>query len=169
MENQELWPGTCMAGGTPCQPELQKSDKSSIYAYLMNKFEQEMNDKENSFSGKKSPKKMLNEKNGMKSPRKDSTSTAKSKLDIVNYNELRKKLVCCTGNITCPVHWKSSDTKWSFYSESEDIEKLIQSLNKRGCRERELRNNLIQESQNLVEVINECPKYKLNSDLVRNL
>lgn len=164
VENHELYAGTCISGGTPYKPELR--DKESIYTYLMNKFEEE-NDKENNFAGKKSPKKMFLEKNGLKSPRKEVSPRKSSKYDINNYNELRKKLFCCTGNITCPVHWMTTGgPKWSFLSNNEDIENLIQSLNKRGYREKELRENLIHEAEDLRAVIERCPKNKLNPERV---
>ncbi|XP_034176912.2 ATP-dependent chromatin assembly factor large subunit isoform X2 [Osmia lignaria lignaria] len=158
VENDEWWPGNCLPEGTPYQPELQ--DRESTYAYLRNKFEDEFSDKENRFKkAKKSPKKVtFSDKNGLKSPRKD-ISRKQELFDI------RKNLMACTGDKECPVHWKRSEPKWSFYGKPEDIEALVNGLSKRGIREGELRNNIMQEMTSLMCVIEECPRQKLNPDV----
>lgn len=140
-------------------------DKEATYAYLRNKFEDEFSDKENSFKkSKKSPKKLLSaDKNGVKSPRKETNSRKEFKQDLIN---IKKNLVLCTGDKDCPVHCKRSLTTWSFYGNAEDIQALIDNLSTRGIRESELRNNLLQEMDNLLLVINDCPKYRLNPDVV---
>lgn len=163
VENDERWPGNCLSGGTPYHPELQ--DKEAAYAYLKNKFEDEFSDKENSFKkSKKSPKKLLSaDKNGVKSPRKEASPRKEFKQDLVN---IKRNLLLCTGDKDCPVHCERSTIRWSFYGNQEDIQALINSLSTRGIRESELRNNLLQEMDSLLLVINECPKHKLNSDVV---
>ena len=158
MENDEWWPGTCVPGGTPLIPELQ--NRESTYTYLRNKFDDEFSDKENSFNKKlkKSPKKVsFADKNGLKSPKKESK---------IETNDIRQTLLACTGDMECQVHCKRQEPKWNFYGNREDIEAMINGLCKRGIRERELRNNLIMESSNLVEVIEECPRHKLNPTAV---
>ncbi|XP_024873934.1 bromodomain adjacent to zinc finger domain protein 1A-like isoform X1 [Temnothorax curvispinosus] len=162
VENDELWPGNCLPEGTPHHPELQ--DKEATYAYLKNKFEDEFSDKENSFKkSKKSPKKLLSlDKNGVKSPRKESSPRKEFKQDLTN---IKRSLVLCTGDKDCPVHCKRSLIKWSFYGNQEDIQALIDSLSTRGVRESELRNNLLQEMDNLLLVIDECPKHRLNPEV----
>ncbi|EFN63819.1 Bromodomain adjacent to zinc finger domain protein 1A [Camponotus floridanus] len=162
VENDERWPGSCLSEGTPHHPELQ--DKEATYAYLRNKFEDEFSDKENSFKkSKKSPKKILSsDKNGVKSPRKETNSRKEYKQDLIN---IKKNLVLCTGDKDCPVHCKRSLITWSFYGNAEDIQALIDNLSTRGIRESELRNNLLQEMDNLLLVINDCPKYRLNPDV----
>lgn len=132
-------------------PEL--SDPEVLYSYLKSKFEDENSDKENTVKKVKSPKKSLADKNGMKSPSKD-------KKDVL------KNLMACTGNSECPVHFKRPGPNWSFYGSEQDIENLINSLNEKGFRESELRNNLIHEKESIVATINNCQKYKFNSDLV---
>ncbi|XP_061930986.1 bromodomain adjacent to zinc finger domain protein 1A isoform X2 [Apis cerana] len=161
VENDEWWPGNCISDGTPYQPELQ--DGESTYAYLKNKFEDEFSDKENSFKkAKKSPKKVsFSDKNIFKSPRKD-VSRKEFKQELF---DIRKNLMACTGDKECPVHWKRSELKWSFFGKQEDIEALVNSLSKRGIREGELRNNIIQEMTSLISVIEECPRHKLNSEI----
>ena len=73
--------------------------------------------------------------------------------------------MACTGDKECPVHWKRSEPKWSFYGKPEDIEALVNGLSKRGIREGELRNNIMQEMTSLMCVIEECPRQKLNPDV----
>ncbi|XP_076166810.1 ATP-dependent chromatin assembly factor large subunit isoform X4 [Ptiloglossa arizonensis] len=156
VENDEWWPGSCLSEGTPYQPELQ--DRESTYAYLRNKFEDEFSDKENSFKkAKKSPKKVtFSDKNGLKSPRKEFKQ---------DHSDIMKNLLACTGDRECPVHCKRSELKWSFYGKQEDIEALVNGLSKRGIREGELRNNIMQEMISLISVIEECPKHKLNPEI----
>lgn len=162
VENDERWPGDCLPEGTPHHPELQ--DKEATYAYIKNKFEDEFSDKENNFKKlKKSPKKLLlSDKNGVKSPRKETNSRKEFKQDLTN---IKRNLVLCTGDKDCPVHCKRSLITWSFYGNREDIQALINSLSTRGVRESELRNNLLQEMDNLLLVIDECPKHKLNPEV----
>ena len=162
MENDEWWSGSCIPEGTPHIPELQ--NRETTHSYLRSKFDDELSDKENSFKKSKSPKKVsFADKNGLKSPRKEGSPKKESKLDM---NDIRKTLMACTGNKECQVHCKRQGPKWSFYGSREDIEALINGLCKRGIREGELRNNLIMETLNLVEVIEECPRHKLNPDVV---
>lgn len=143
-------------------------DKEATYAYLKNKFEDEFSDKENSFKkSKKSPRKLASsDKNGVKSPRKEASPRKEFKQDLANA---KRNLVLCTGDKDCPVHCKRSPSKWSFYGNQDDIQALINSLSTRGIRESDLRNNLLQEMDSLLTVIEECPKHRLNSDVVSNM
>ncbi|XP_011504355.1 PREDICTED: bromodomain adjacent to zinc finger domain protein 1A isoform X2 [Ceratosolen solmsi marchali] len=152
VENVDSWSGHCLPEGTPYMPEL--ADTNTLYSYLKNKFEDECSDKENSFKKNKSPKKVsFSDKNGVKSPRKD------TKKDI------HKTLMVCTGNKDCPVHINRIGPKWSFYGKEQDIDNLIDALSERGIRESELRNNLVHEKESLIAAIDECPKHKFNSDV----
>ncbi|KAK2583060.1 hypothetical protein KPH14_009093 [Odynerus spinipes] len=162
VENDEWWPGDCLPEGTPHNPELR--DTEATNKYLRNKFEDEFSDKENSFeTTKKLPKKVtLSEKNGVKSPRKDTSSRKDFKHELT---DIRHNIMACTGDKDCPVHRKRPGPKWSFYGKLEDIEALINSLNKRGIREGELRNNLEHEMSSLISVIEECPRHKLNPEV----
>lgn len=140
-------------------------DRDSTFAYLRNKFEDEFSDKENNFKKlKKSPKKVtFTDKNGVKSPRKDAVPRKEIKQE---FSDARKNLTACTGDKDCPVHCKRSETKWSFFGNKEDLEALVNGLSKRGVREGELRNNIVQEMTNLISVIEECPRHKLNPEVV---
>ncbi|XP_033347823.1 bromodomain adjacent to zinc finger domain protein 1A isoform X5 [Bombus vosnesenskii] len=161
VENDEWWSGNCIPDGTPYQPEL--LDTEAMHAYLKNKFEDEFSDKENSFKkAKRSPKKVsFSDKNILKSPRKD-ISRKEFKQELF---DIRKNLMACTGDKECPVHCKRSELKWSFFGKPEDIEALVNGLSKRGIREGELRNNIIQEMPSLMSVIEECPRHKLNPEV----
>ncbi|XP_012164358.1 bromodomain adjacent to zinc finger domain protein 1A isoform X3 [Bombus terrestris] len=161
VENDEWWSGNCIPDGTPYQPEL--LDTEAMHAYLKNKFEDEFSDKENSFKkAKRSPKKVsFSDKNILKSPRKD-MSRKEFKQELF---DIRKNLMACTGDKECPVHCKRSELKWSFFGKPEDIEALVNGLSKRGIREGELRNNIIQEMPSLMSVIEECPRHKLNPEV----
>lgn len=165
MENDERWPGRCLPEGTPYKPELQNDSDEAMYAYLKKKFKDESSDKENSIKEtKKSPKKVsFSDKNGIKSPRKDVSPKKEVKLDI---NDMRQKLNTCTGDKNCPVHCMRTRPQWSFYGMPENIEMVINALNKRGFREGELRHNLMQEATSLSGAIAECPRHKLNPEVV---
>ncbi|XP_076656585.1 ATP-dependent chromatin assembly factor large subunit isoform X2 [Halictus rubicundus] len=179
VENDGTGVGTCLPEGTPYQPGLQ--DRESTYEYLRNKFEDEFSDKENSFKkAKKSPKKVtfsdknglksprkeikqeFSDKNGLKSPRKDVLARKEIKQDFL---DVRKNLMACTGDKECPVHWKRPEPRWSFFGTQGDIEALVNSLSKRGIREGELRNNIVQEMTSLISTIEECPRHKLNPEV----
>lgn len=95
MESDEWFPGTCLPNGTPHLPELK--DNEATIAYLKNKFEDELSDKENiAKKAKKSPKKVaFVDKNGVKSPRKDVKKDPKA-------TDVRRQLMACTGDAECP-------------------------------------------------------------------
>ncbi|XP_063977638.1 bromodomain adjacent to zinc finger domain protein 1A isoform X2 [Diachasmimorpha longicaudata] len=153
VEDNEEYPGGCIEGGTNYVPQLQ--DKASAEIYLRSKFEDEKSDnKENDFNKSKKKKTVTFEKkdkNGLKSPRKDS--------------DVRRALLACTGDKDCPVHQSSTRSKWSFFGRQEEIEDLINGLSIRGIREGDLRNNLIQESESISMALINCPKHKLNPDV----
>lgn len=48
--------------------------------------------------------------------------------------------------------------KWYFYEEKEDVDRLIEGLNCRGIRESVLRTALIENKNDIVSAIEECPK-----------
>ncbi|XP_011303501.1 bromodomain adjacent to zinc finger domain protein 1A isoform X2 [Fopius arisanus] len=154
VEDNEVNPGVCIEGGTNYMPELQ--DKATAEVYLRRKFEDEFSDnKENDFNKSKKKKTVSftdkKDKNGLKSPRKES--------------DVRKSLMACTGDKECPVHQSKSPGKWRFLGRQEDIEALINGLSIRGIREGELRNNLIQESESISSALINCPKHKLNPEV----
>nr|XP_034834087.1 bromodomain adjacent to zinc finger domain protein 1A [Maniola hyperantus] len=71
-----------------------------------------------------------------------------------------RDLLLCTADVnTCYVHGKEADYRpqWWVYNTEEQIETLIEALNKRGLREGELRQNLELERGNIVEYVKKCP------------
>ncbi|XP_046750522.1 bromodomain adjacent to zinc finger domain protein 1A isoform X3 [Diprion similis] len=164
VENDERWPGACLPEGTPYKPELQDESGDAMYAYLKKKFKDESSDKENSIKElKKSPKKVaFSDKNGLKSPRKDLSPKKEVKMD---FNDIRQKLNVCTGDKNCPIHCATTGPQWSFYGLQENIDSVINALNKRGIREGELRQTLMQEATSLTTAISECPRHKLNPEV----
>ncbi|XP_047994277.1 bromodomain adjacent to zinc finger domain protein 1A [Leguminivora glycinivorella] len=75
-----------------------------------------------------------------------------------------QELMLCTGDPpTCNVHGKDENRPfWWVYHTPEQIEGLIQSLNKRGLRENDLRQNLELDKDNILEYIQKCPLHLLN-------
>lgn len=63
---------------------------------------------------------------------------------------------------TCLVHGKEDHPKWTVYNTEEQIESLINSLNKRGIRELELKQNLEIDKLNIVNYVVKSPMQMLN-------
>ncbi|XP_026332853.1 bromodomain adjacent to zinc finger domain protein 1A-like [Hyposmocoma kahamanoa] len=104
-----------------------------------------------------SPKKPLTNLNGLT-----------QKLNGLESNTQQyRELLVCTGDIsTCFVHGKGDfRPHWRVYHTEEQIEALIQSLNKRGVRESELRQALELDKANIVEYVKKCPLHHLNPDI----
>lgn len=74
----------------------------------------------------------------------------------------------CTGDeATCYIHGpKRPREKWWFYHQPESIDRLIETLNKRGYRECELHDVLSAESTLIKPRVAECPAYKLNKTIL---
>ncbi|CAB3249511.1 unnamed protein product [Arctia plantaginis] len=100
-----------------------------------------------------SPKKPLTNLNGLSHKLNGLESTTQQLRD----------LLMCTGDInSCYVHGKAERPRWVVYHTEEQLDGLIQSLNKRGLRESELRQNLEQDRANLLHHISRCPVHLLN-------
>lgn len=83
-----------------------------------------------------------------------------------NKNE-SQNLICWADPVNCPVHGTAvQKITWSFYHSPAQIDLLIDSLNRRGMRERKLRQALIQEKASIVRHLRKCPVSKLNPTLV---
>ncbi|XP_044011620.1 bromodomain adjacent to zinc finger domain protein 1A isoform X2 [Aphidius gifuensis] len=147
VENEVQYSNKCLPDGTPYLPELLDKDAADIY--LKNKFEDELSDKENTFNKNK----------------KNNKSGGGGKLSTNKKDDIRRNLMACTDSKDCPVHCKRSSVTWSFFSNENDIDNLIQNLNIRGIREGELKNNLINEIDSIKSIIKNCPIYKLNPDI----
>ena len=90
----------------------------------------------------------------------DHSSDSEGKLNIFDF---------CTGDIeTCAIHGSSYNHEkvyWSFYENPEDLDRLIASLNSRGNRESELKQELEKHKEYIEEAISKCPKPKLNFNI----
>uniref|UniRef100_A0A069DXN6 Bromodomain adjacent to zinc finger domain protein 1A n=1 Tax=Panstrongylus megistus TaxID=65343 RepID=A0A069DXN6_9HEMI len=154
----------CLPKGTPVVNLNGSTTDGDNLAYIRRLFEESGN-KEN-FAGTTqsvgsyvSPvKKLLVEKNGADSP-------------VIGRNNNKSEsstqnLICWADPVNCPVHGTAvQKITWSFYHNAVQIDLLIDSLNRRGMRERKLRQALIQEKASILRHLQKCPVSKLNPNL----
>lgn len=89
-----------------------------------------------------------------------SSPPAKKESDLDIQKEL---LMCNCDPATCAVHNNNPDrTIWSYYNTTEEIDALIESLNVRGFREKNLREQLESNRDLIVDYIKNCPTEKLS-------
>jgi len=70
---------------------------------------------------------------------------------------------CLADKDSCVVHSAIlPKTHWSFYSSEKDLDTLISSLNERGFRESELKENLVFEREKLEKRLKKCPQQLIN-------
>jgi bromodomain adjacent to zinc finger domain protein 1A len=84
----------------------------------------------------------------------------------------QQPLICTADINTCPIHGQSDSavrTRWAFFSKEEDINNLIECLNRRGIRESELRQTLMQERTYIVQKMANCPVHKLDRTQVSSI
>ncbi|XP_068208965.1 bromodomain adjacent to zinc finger domain protein 1A [Palaemon carinicauda] len=84
--------------------------------------------------------------------------------DNVENKEIPDIYGLCTGDMTtCPVHSEREDHhRWYFFHNLEDVHTLIDNLNTRGYREKELKSSLEYYRGNIESSIRACPVYKLD-------
>lgn len=87
----------------------------------------------------------------------------------ININLTQRDLLMCTGQSdTCPVHSVNDPSRsvWSYLYTEEDITALIESLNPRGYREKNLKEQLESQKDLILIHIKNCPieKLQLESD-----
>ncbi|XP_021919556.1 bromodomain adjacent to zinc finger domain protein 1A isoform X2 [Zootermopsis nevadensis] len=187
VEHDEHWAGSCLPEPTPYNPTLAHSDDTLTYVRKL--FEEEWNggsgsDKENDVGDEARPvatssgnKKLLAEKNTSSDSgdvshvsRGLSDRIAWTSSETINDSDkvtmTKQQPLICTADInTCPVHGQSDSavrTRWAFFSKEEDINHLIDCLNRRGIRESELRQTLMQERTYIVQKMANCPVHKLD-------
>jgi bromodomain adjacent to zinc finger domain protein 1A len=186
VEHDEHWAGSCLADPTPYNPTLARSEDT--LTYIQKLFEEEWNvgsgsDKENDAGDEARPlatsscnKKLLAEKNtssdsgDVNSSRELSGKIVWTGGEVIDDSDkvamTKQQTLICTADIdTCPVHGRSesfSRIRWAFFSKEEDINHLIDCLNRRGVRESELRQSLIQERTYIVQKMANCPVHKLD-------
>ncbi|XP_039282442.1 bromodomain adjacent to zinc finger domain protein 1A isoform X2 [Nilaparvata lugens] len=106
-----------------------------------------------------SKKPLLAEKNGDAV----SSSPARVKVEAGAEETASKWNLMCTGDAAlCPVHARGPTTTWSFYRDEADLNALIDSLNKYGVRESQLRKELIKNKPRILDSVKRCPHAKLN-------
>ncbi|XP_014255496.1 bromodomain adjacent to zinc finger domain protein 1A isoform X2 [Cimex lectularius] len=163
VEDNDPFKGGCLPKCTPSVSFNIFSDGDDI-SYLKRLFEESGN-KEN-FAGKHQTvsvsshsKKLLTEKNSSDSPIMNRTQ----KVETASSN---RPLTCWADPVNCPVHGTAANKViWSFFKEASEVENLINSLNRRGVRERRLRQILIQEKDKIIQSLKNCPVDKLNPAL----
>lgn len=105
-----------------------------------------------------SPRKSLSNQTGSDS----SEASSSSKISL-----MQDLLMCTADSSTCPVHSSSyKKTNWSFFENPDNVDDLINSLNKRGVRENDLRQLLEQEKELVTKYVTKCPKNLLNPNQV---
>lgn len=145
---EEDEPGDCLKEPVKNRKELVDATRSEILAYLKKTFEDlNSSDKENNPIG--SPKKI----NGVRN------SLGQSDIE----SECDKLLMCSANPQTCIVHSKNNKKqRWLYLHDQHQIDELINSLNKRGCREEELIRILQNEKDLLIDIIQKTPVGQLN-------
>ncbi|XP_037293996.1 bromodomain adjacent to zinc finger domain protein 1A isoform X2 [Manduca sexta] len=149
--------GRCRDKPLPAAPPAAAGEDTLAYVTRLFETEKERggSDKENDSAANSrgnSPKKPLANMNGISQKMNGFDSTS-------------QQLLVCSGDIaTCCVHGKHDRPQWWVYHTEEQIESLIQSLNKRGFRESELRQTLELDKDNIVQYLRKCPVHLLNAD-----
>lgn len=170
--------GICLPNPTPYNAGLARADDT--LSYVRKLFEEEWmcgSDKENDMSDvalsrpfNSSNKKLFGEKNMSNGLIPNSRTSGHSTWQDrkVNSHDMKaiSQLLICTADENCPVHSSEPRVSWAFYNNEEDVNNLIKSLNRRGVRESDLRQTLIQEKPNIIESIGRCPSHKLNASQV---
>lgn len=141
--------GLCLEKFTIQYPELTTAGKSELTSHIKKLYAPETSAKETSPT--KSPKRT----NGI---RKSLSSS-----DVETTKEL---LLCTTNAVTCPVHNDNfSSSRWFFLYKKEQLEDLIDALNKRGIREGELKDFLVYEKDHLINLLYKTPISLLNPEV----
>ncbi|KAF6198760.1 hypothetical protein GE061_006782, partial [Apolygus lucorum] len=150
VEDGDRYKGPCLP---KCTPSAAFNHEDSM-VYIKRLFKESSN-KEN-ISDKQeniltpSPKKLLSEKNG------ETTPTPRSRTKSESQTLL--PLTCWADPENCPVHGTNvSRPMWSFVKDQNELERLIQSLNKRGVRERKLRESLLDEKDTIEQILEDFP------------
>ncbi|XP_028157574.1 bromodomain adjacent to zinc finger domain protein 1A, partial [Ostrinia furnacalis] len=138
----------------PVPPAPPRTDDTLSYVTKLFETERASSDKENDSGANSrgnSPKKPLTSLNGL------------HKAAVEPSTQQLRELLVCSGDIaTCSVHGKSDRPSWQVYHTEDQIEALIQALNKRGLREGELRTALQHQRALVVARATPCPLHLLS-------
>lgn len=147
INSEEENPGTCFSNIIEQVPHLVNASRDETIAYLK-KTLQESNSSDKENSPAKSPKKVNGVHNGVK---------------IEISDEL---MMCSADPETCIVHSSNrKQNRWCFYHESDQLDQLIDGLNKRGIRESKLEQNLTFNRDEIEKIMNETPVNTLNTEI----
>ncbi|XP_017779686.1 PREDICTED: bromodomain adjacent to zinc finger domain protein 1A isoform X2 [Nicrophorus vespilloides] len=138
VNSDELNAGTCLPEPTRHVPQLVNAEKDEVMKYL-SKSSEEMNtsDKENEPSVKK--------ENGC------------SEANVEKGSSTDELLMCSSDPATCVIHSKKDGSSWSFFTEREQLDELINSMNVRGVRESDLKEALSNGREFLAKYIKTTP------------
>lgn len=85
----------------------------------------------------------------------------------IKLNGMSRPFTCWGDPVNCPVHSSNvSRVPWAFYKDENDVTRLIDTLNKRGIREQNLRRKLIDAKDKILKSVSLCPASKLNPSVV---
>lgn len=145
---EESEPGVCLKEPIKNETELIDASRSEILAHLKKLCEDStISDKEN--NPKSSPKKV----NGIRN------SLVQGDVEA----ECEKLLMCSANPQSCIVHSNNKKKqRWLYLHDHHQIDEIINSLNKRGCREEELIRTLQNEKEHLIDIIQKTPVVQLN-------
>ncbi|XP_050295033.1 bromodomain adjacent to zinc finger domain protein 1A isoform X2 [Anthonomus grandis grandis] len=148
--------GTCLEKATIQYPGVSGASRPDLLKHIKNLYEKPLpNENHSNVSVKTegSPKKMNGTVNSLTEP------------DPVDY-ETYSNLLLCTSDISrCPVHTDNPiNPRWAFFYRKEHLEALIEALNKRGLREKELKEMLKEEEDTLLELMEKTPVAVLNPE-----
>lgn len=154
-------PVTNIQGLANCPPEKR-------YLFIKNMLQEQQNnnlndkDKENKVSNALEAKTKINDPN---KPADGEPETNEPIQPEIIYSQ--RDLFMCTGdNETCAVHKMPDPTRvtWSFLNTEDELNALIDSLNPRGIREKQLKEQLESQKDLILFHIKNCPQDKLQVD-----
>jgi bromodomain adjacent to zinc finger domain protein 1A len=146
VEHDITYSGKCLDNFVANNPALAHCTKEQRYAII-----KQMVTSEESGSDDKENKVEIN-------------GAAHEKTGAVKRDETQKDLFMCNCDpATCIVHSDSPErNKWTYFHTAEEVDALIESLNVRGYREKNLKDQLEASRDLIVDYIKDCPVQKLS-------
>jgi len=164
VEHNENYAGQCLNGITKYIPGLAQCDESQRKNFIKQMI---MNNQCNNNSLNNNIKE-VDKENKINNIINDKSSISNNLLlKEKDSNLVQKELFMCTSNhSSCPVHSinNAERVKWAYFHTEEDITNLINSLNSRGLREKQLKETLLNEKDLIIEHIRNCPVEKFSNE-----
>lgn len=157
-------PVTNIHGLANCPPEKR-------YLFIKNMLQEQQNnnlndkDKENKVSNTLEAKPKTNDAPKLPENESEPVAAAPPPQPEINYSQ--RDLFMCTGDYeTCRVHNVNDKERvtWTFLHTEEEINALIDSLNPRGYREKQLKEQLESQRELILYHTKKCPVEKLQTD-----